>query len=304
VVIDNFPRLSPDTKLDCIYRARELALNITFPEPKPEDYNHIRHDRWGPQAFLFMVVVMTVMFAAGFIPSALRVYKVASETFSMGIPSKTQSAIAGATFVIMAEIATIAFVISARLIEDAGLRRGLYAMGTLAALSAIIGNLQVALDYDSNVALDWLKKFFTSIMYHPFTALEAVLPPTFTLFGGLLLGEIILGHIETRRARLLAYRHDIERWRRAGIEIEKSPEYFRQLQIVTWAAYTKQYSRHKFFQETEWTTEARKRLVAREIADGAIMTREEMEKLLEEEIRPALQAISDPLLDSPPQLNP
>lgn len=301
--MDDFPRLSPDAKLDCIYRARELALSITFPEPKLEDYSHIRHDRWGPQAFLFMAVVMAVMFAAGFIPSALRVYKVASETFSMGIHSKTQSAIAGATFVIMAEIATIVFVISARLIDDTKLRRSLYAMGTLAALSAIIGNLQVALDYDNEIALDWLKKFFTSIMYHPFTSLEAVLPPTFTLFGGLLLGEITLGRIETRRARLLAYQHDMDRWRRAGIEIENSPEYFRQLQLVTWAAYTKQYSRYKFFQETEWTTETRKRVVAREIADGAIMTREEMEKLLKEEIRPTLQAISDPLSDSLPPSN-
>ncbi len=299
-MIDNFPRLSPEKKLECIRRAKELALDLTFPEPRLEDYEHIRHDRWGPKAFLFMVCVMVLMFIVGFVPSAMRVYKVASETFYSGIENRTQSIVAGAAFVIMAEIATIAFVISARLIEKADLRKSLYTMAVLAALAAIIGNLQVALEYNENAVLDWLKVFFVSILYRPFTAMEAVLPPTFTLFGGLLLGELVLGHIETRRARLLAYQRDVDRWHKAMLEIENTPEFFRQLQLVTWEIYTETYKRHRFFQEVEWTNELRKKLVAREISDRTLMTHEEMDRIIKEEIRPVIhEAISDPLSGSP-----
>lgn len=308
--MENLPKLSPDLKIEARQRARELALNSLMPMPKEGDYGHVSNERFGPKVFRVTAAIMTMLFIVGFVPSAMRVYYIASNSFASGSQGHLEgvlsmplirvqkSSLAGVSFVIMAEIATIMFIIFSRVLdgENTWRRRGMYSMALLAAFVAIVGNLQATLDYNPNKALDWLLLFFRSFLYEPFLALEATTPPIFTLFGGLLLGDLILNNIETRRARLRAYRLDMEKRNQLALTIEETDEFFKQHQLAIWAAYEARYRRLKVFQETEWTNILRKRIVAREMMDNTIMSREEMQALVAQEIQQVVNAEVPPPL--------
>ena len=312
--MDHLPKLPPDLKIEARQRARELALNSLMPMPKQSDYGHVVNERFGPKVFWTTVVIMAVLFTVGFVPSAMRVYYIASNSFAGGshgdlegilnMPlvrtSVQKSSLAGISFVIMAEIATIMFIIFSRVLDGVNTwrRRGMYGMAILAAFVAIIGNLQATLDYNSDKVLDWLLLFFKSFLYEPFLALEATTPPIFTLFGGLLLGDLILNNIETRRARLAAYQKDMVRRAETALTIEDTEEFFKQHQLAIWASYESRYRRLKAFQETDWTNDLRKRIVAREMMDNTLMTRAEMEALVKGEVQQVVNAEIPPPLSA------
>lgn len=310
--MENLPKLSPDLKLEARQRARELAINSLMPMPKESDYGHVANERFGPKVFWVTVLIMAALFIVGFVPSAMRVYYVASNSFaggshgdlegvlSMPLVRVQKSSLAGVSFVIMAEIATILFIIFSRVLDGVNVwrRRGMYGMAILAAFVAIVGNLQATLDYNPEKALDWLLLFFKSFLYEPFLALEATTPPIFTLFGGLLLGDLILNNIETRRARIRAFMQDMEKRHQLALTIEDTDEFFKQHQLALWAAYETRYRRLKVYQETDWTNELRKRIVAREMMDNAIMSRDEMQALVTQEVQQIVNAEVPPPLSA------
>jgi hypothetical protein len=305
--MDHLPKLPPDLKIEARQEARKLALDALMPMPKLSNYGHVAHERFGPRVFWTIVVIMALLFIVGFVPSAMRVYYIASNNFAEGsggdlegivnmplVRQVHKSSLAGVSFVIMAEIATLAFVIASRVLDGLSdwFRRGMYAIAGLAAFVAIIGNLQVTLDYNPDKMLDWLVLFFKSFLYEPFLALEATTPPVFTLFGGLLLGHLILNNIEARRAQLNAYMKDMEKRQELSLTIESSDEFFKQHQLAIWDKYQGRFRRLKAFQEIEWTTALRKQLIAREIADDTIMSRAELEALVARRVD---EVVSPPL---------
>lgn len=223
VDISDFPMLTEANRLEAESMARG---NVLEREPKPSRGDFADHTPGRFPGYVTGVIFafILLMFAAGFGPSAFRIYSVSKATFADGSFSEWQGTWVGASFVLLSEIAVVLFSMTAGVLDvSRNMRRTLYGAAFTSALLAIIGNIQVAISYDAATPFDWALAFFKTFGSEPFAGFEAVLPPLFTLLGGLLLKELVLSTIKKRHANEQAYQQALGDWFDRTADITSHP---------------------------------------------------------------------------------
>lgn len=206
-------------------RARQNIVDRIGKKPQRADFEQHTASKYPAYVTLIITLVMFALLAFAFVPSAMRVFKIASSTFGRAIPNQTQENIAGVSFVALAELATLGFVVAAGVLDVT--RRTkilLYAAAISSTLIAVVGNIQIAIDHGPG-AFAWFTSWLETFGYDPFAGLEAVAPPILTLIAGLVLEEITLASIQRRHSNERAYQNALAAWTADTADPEDHPQW-------------------------------------------------------------------------------
>jgi hypothetical protein len=204
--------LTDEQRIAARSRAAAIVAKELGSAPSREQFQHItasRYPGWVNQ--LIMALCVFVLIAA-FVPSAIRLYAIGSQTFAQAIEDDASATAAGIAVVIMAETAQILFSLAASVLATSTVtsRRLLYASMAAATVLALVGNAQVSLPGH------WT---------NPFAYLEALLPPLLVLSTAYVLKEQMLNAIEQRHANERAYQQAYNSWQQASAAPEQHPRY-------------------------------------------------------------------------------
>ena len=217
--------LTEAQRIEARDRARKNIVDRIGKRPDRADFEQHTASKYPPYVVTAITLVMVLLLAFAFMPSAMRVYRIASSTFGRAIPNTTQETIAGVSFVALAELATLGFVVAAGVLDVT--RRTkilLYAAAIASTMIAVIGNIQIAIEHGPG-AFDWFTGWLATFGYDPFAGLEAVAPPILTLIAGLVLEEITLASIQRRHANERAYQDALAAWTADTAEPEDHPQW-------------------------------------------------------------------------------
>jgi hypothetical protein len=204
--------LSDEARIQARARAAAIVAKSLGDAPTREQFQHItasRYPAWVNQ--LIMALCVFVLLAA-FVPSAIRLYAIGSQTFAQAIADDPSAMAAGIAVVIMAETAQILFSLAAAVLATSTVtsRRLLYTSMAAATLLALVGNAQVSLPGH------WT---------NPFAYLEALLPPLLVLSTAYVLKEQMLNAIEQRHSNERAYQTAYNTWLQSSASPEQNPRY-------------------------------------------------------------------------------
>ena len=274
--ITRFPMLDEAQRIQAEQIARGNIL-ARDPEPLRSQYQRRTIGKYSPAFEAVMVAFVGVLFLVGFGPSAFRVYHKAYSTFMAGGEfNATQGMITGGSFVLLAEIAMVLFAMTAGVLSvSRRMRRLLYSASLLSAFMAVVGNVQVAIDYDSTQPFDWLVSLIKTLAYNPFAGLEAALPPVFTLIGGLVLKELALSAMGRRHENERAYQLDFAAWQERAKAVEDHPTWTTQKASAIRQVYQMTHGRKAVVKDGV-TDEEWRAIVAREMLHGAWFDEEDL----------------------------
>ncbi len=205
--------------------ACQNAIRRVGDKPQRELFDHHTASKYPPFVRTAITGFMLLLLIAAFMPSAFRIYRVASHTFGKAITDPTQQDIAGFAFVLLAELAVLGFVIAAGTLDIGRKTRGLlYLAAVVSTLIACIGNVQVAIQHTPG-AWDWFTQWIESFSHEPFAWFEAIAPPVFTLIAGLVLKEVALESIQRRHENERAYQTALADWKAATDDPEQLPAF-------------------------------------------------------------------------------
>jgi hypothetical protein len=217
--------LTEAQRLDARETARRNAIRRVGERPQRAQFEHHTASKYPPFVRTAITGFMLLLLIAAFMPSAFRIYRVASHTFGKAITDPTQQDIAGVAFVLLAELACLGFVIAAGTLDIGRKTRGLlYLAAIVSTLIACIGNVQVAIQHTPG-AWTWFTQWIESFSHEPFSWFEAIAPPVFTLIAGLVLKEIGLESIQRRHENERAYQQALADWKTATADPEALPSF-------------------------------------------------------------------------------
>jgi hypothetical protein len=222
--ISMYPVLAETDRIEADQIARENLL-ARDPEPARDSFAQHTISKYPPAFTSAVLCFVILMFVAGFGPSAFRIFHIASLTFSAAPGfDPWQAKVVGFSFVLLAEVAVVLFSMAAGVLDvSRDMRRLLYLAAGVSASLAIIGNVQIAIDYNSHDPFDWAISLVKTLAYQPFAGFEAILPPLFTLLGGVLLKELVLAEMERRHANEHAYQVALRDWTARTATLEDHP---------------------------------------------------------------------------------
>lgn len=266
--------LTDDERIEARQQASAVVSKQVGDQPNRADFDHItvsKYPDWINNLILGLVVLLLV---AAFIPSAIRLYTIGSETFISGVNSRLAAMLVGVSVVLMAETAQILFSLASVVLEtDKKSERLLNASMLSATVLALVGNAQVALP---------------GHIYNPFAWLEALLPPLLVLATAYVLKQQLLTVIETRFSNERAYQEAVKSWQVATSQPEKHPRYMSALANALRLAIREKNSRGsgmkarvelmQTFSASDWRT-----LVNRELMADQWFERPELDALQSEE---------------------
>lgn len=217
--------LTEAQRLEAREIARRNVIRRVGEKPQREQYEHHTASRYPPFVRTAITGFMVLLLVAAFMPSAFRIYRVASGTFGKTITDSTQQNIAGVAFVLLAELAVLGFVIAAGTLDIGRKTRGLlYLAAVVSTAIACIGNVQVAIQHTPG-AWNWLTEWIDSFSHEPFAWFEAIAPPVFTLIAGLVLKEVALESIQRRHENEQAFQAALADWKNATADPEALPAF-------------------------------------------------------------------------------
>jgi hypothetical protein len=211
--------------------ARKKAIDLSIPKRREvKDFEQQSYSKFPEEAINAITVACFVLLGVFFLPSAIRVFQIASETYALSITNEQirpiVATIAGACIVLGAEIAVIIFSLAAVLLPlptIVGKREWgrvlLTIMTLLSGAIALVGNVQVAFFPTSGTSA----AVTVRVAVTPFGILEALAPPIAVLGTSYVLKLILLAKAETRHQARRKY-EEYEKQRRDYIaEPEKIP---------------------------------------------------------------------------------
>lgn len=204
--------LTDEQRIEAKQRAASVVALEVGAAPSREQFanaNASRYPAWVSRLILGLAAFVLI---AAFVPSAMRLYAIGSNTFRQAIDDANSATAAGIAIVIMAETAQVLFSLAAAILNTTSTtsRRLLYASMGAATVLALVGNAQISLPGH------WT---------NPFAYLEALLPPLLVLSTAYVLKEQMLSAIEARHANERAYQDAYAAWHTASAAPEKHPRY-------------------------------------------------------------------------------
>lgn len=204
--------LSDELRIEAKQRAASVVALEVGAAPSREQFanaNASRYPAWVSRLILSLAAFVLI---AAFVPSAMRLYAIGSNTFRQAIDDAASATAAGIAIVIMAETAQVLFSLAAAILNTTSTtsRRLLYASMGAATVLALVGNAQISLPGH------WT---------NPFAYLEALLPPLLVLSTAYVLKEQMLTSIEARHANERAYQDAYAAWLTASAAPERHPRY-------------------------------------------------------------------------------
>lgn len=205
------PPLSQSQRLDAYENASKQIVRSIGVKPEREHFANHTTSKYPHYVTRIILTLVTIALVAAFIPSAIRLYHIGSQTFGNSIDDPVSAHLVGISVVIMAEVSQLVFSLSLAVFGASRTsRRLLYFSMIVATAIALIGNIQVALPNH------WT---------NPFAWLEAIAPPILVLSLAYVLKEQMLEAIKSRFANEQGYQQALHEWMEATKAPEKHPKY-------------------------------------------------------------------------------
>lgn len=204
--------LNDEQRIEAKRRAAQIVMLDVGPAPDRTQFEHIMASRYPAWVNRLILALCVFVLVAAFVPSAIRLYAIGSQTFRQAINNDASATAAGLAIVIMSETAQILFSLAAAVLSttSATSRRLLYVSMGAATVLALVGNAQISLPGH------WT---------NPFAYLEALLPPLLVLSTAYVLKEQMLASIEQRHANERAFQEALSVWQQTNAAPEKQPRY-------------------------------------------------------------------------------
>jgi hypothetical protein len=212
-----FNRLKSKDHMKAKSMARKAIIEQYGKKPLPEDYIGYSQSKFPPSVNRAVYFLTFIVLLAAFAPSAMRLYKIGSETFGHAGFGDTAMAIAGVSSIMLAETGMILFSMFLAIAKN-----GHFYLKILIGCSiayALLGNFQLAMPGQ------W---------QNPFAWLEALFPPVAVLGAGYVLKEQVLLSIEIRHENYLRYQEALSRWINETEKPENHEDYVYELVTAVW----------------------------------------------------------------------
>lgn len=243
--------LSQTQRLDAYENVRKQIVRSLGAKPDRASYSNYTTSQYPSYVNYTIITFCVVALVAAFIPSAIRLYHIGSQTFANSIDHPASVHLVGLSVVIMAEVSQLVFSLSLAVLGASKTsRRLLYFSMLVATAIALVGNVQVALpDHWTN----------------PFAWLEAVAPPILVLSLAYVLKEQMLSSIQTRFANEQAYQQALKEWNSVAEHPETHPRYEQFLANAIRDEIIRANKRKKIIKENQLTLGDWRTLVYREL---------------------------------------
>jgi hypothetical protein len=204
--------LTDEARIEARARAAAIVAKSLGEMPSREQFSNTHVGKYPAWVNRLIMALCVFVLVAAFVPSAIRLYAIGSQTFAQAIGDAASATAAGVAVVIMAETAQILFSLAAAVLASSTptSRRLLYASMAAATVLALVGNAQVSLPGH------WT---------NPFAYLEALLPPLLVLSTAYVLKEQMLNAIEQRHSNERAFQTAYNGWQTAQSSPEQDPRY-------------------------------------------------------------------------------
>ena len=205
--------LTDEQRIEAKQRAVTIVQKENGDAPNRDKFQNVTVSKYPAWVNRLIMVLCAFVLIAAFVPSAIRLYAIGSQTFSQAIADTASATAAGLAIVIMSETAQILFSLAVAVLNttsSATSRRLLYASMGAATILALVGNAQISLPGH------WT---------NPFAYLEALLPPLLVLSTAYVLKEQMLVAIEARHANERAYQEALSHWQMSNATPDRHPRY-------------------------------------------------------------------------------
>jgi hypothetical protein len=205
--------LSDEARIEAKRRAVQIVQKENGDAPSRDQFQNVTVSKYPAWVNRLIMALCAFVLIAAFVPSAIRLYAIGSQTFEQAIQDEASAIAAGLAIVIMSETAQILFSLAAAVLNtnsSVTSRRLLFASMAAATILALVGNAQISLPGH------WT---------NPFAYLEALLPPLLVLSTAYVLKEQMLMAIETRHANERAYQEALVVWQQSNASPERHPRY-------------------------------------------------------------------------------
>ena len=210
-MIDNLRPLTQEQRQTARQSARQAVVRSVGPRPAREQFAHHTVSKYPSFVTRLISLLCIILLLAAFTPSAIRLYVIGSQTFGQAVPNQTARNVVGLATVLSAEIGQVMFSLAlATLGTSQSARRLLYFSMSLCTITALTGNIQVALPGYTN---------------SPFAWLEAIVPPLLVLSTAYVLKEQLLDSIEHRHATERTYQAALNEWHKGATHPENHPQW-------------------------------------------------------------------------------
>ena len=204
-------RLTESDRLDAADIAKRNVIRAMGDKPLRREFDDFTASQYPGWVSLLIMVLCILALVAAFVPSAIRLYQIGSQTFGYSISHTTSKSAVGISTVILAETAVVLFSLALAVIQPSkSSRRLLFGSMGIASAIALVGNAQIALPGH------WR---------NPFAYLEALAPPVLVLSVSWVLKEQLLYAVARRHANEQAYQTAVADWSAATSEPERSPRW-------------------------------------------------------------------------------
>jgi len=208
--------LTEAERLDARDIARQNVIRRAGHKPERRQFDHHAASQYPRYVVSLVTMIMLALLVAAFVPSAMRLYRIASDTFGHAINSERAKQAAGLAFILLAESGQIGFTLAAGVlaIERVSERRLLYSAAIISTLIAVVGNVELAL------GASWWH-----VIDQPFATLEAIAPPVLVIIAATVLKHLMLESVRQRHANERAYQQALADWQAATADPEASPHW-------------------------------------------------------------------------------
>jgi hypothetical protein len=262
--LNDLPLLPADIRRQAREQAGQDILRHKSNKPQPEQFRIEQITRFDPKTTRVIRWFMVLLMFAAFFPSAYRVASLANQTF--GASGSLLNALAAASFVALAEIGMIGFSLA---LGGLNLDRAGRLMMRFAALSsvcvALLGNIQFAVSYKPEIALNWFTSWLSLTTHDPFKFIESTLPPLLVLFAATVLKYQILEDTQLRHESNIRYQKALEDWQTVNRNPEDDPNFTQVYAQYLKSAYIERFKRHSRLNVRLFTDKVWNVVVTREL---------------------------------------
>lgn len=206
----NLNPLPQAIRIKAQHAAKEAVIALSGNKPRRSDFDNSTASKYPAWLIGAVLLASVVMLAAAFLPSAIRLYDIGNNTFS--INDRNSKIAAGICIILLAETGSILFTLTLAVMDNLS-RTGknmLIISAAASATIALLGNYFVAL-HNQHANL--------------FEVFEALAPPLLTLATSYILKEVSLKAIERRFVDNQAYEHALKAWEHETVAPERHEQY-------------------------------------------------------------------------------
>lgn len=198
------------------YQAAEKALAQWIGAmPTREQFAHHARSMYPRQVTIGVTVICLFLLAASFVPSAIRLFQIGSQTFGLAIPEQGSMIAVGVSTILLSETGQVGFMLALSVLGEQAstlARAFLYASALASTAVALVGNLQVVSPWEVGRAFAWI---------------EAVIPPVLVLSTSYVLKQQMLNAIRERHANEQAYQQALHAWELETSNLDRHPDFTR-----------------------------------------------------------------------------